>query len=1179
MSQGTAPAWNPEANEIFLQALEITSLPARAQFLDRACDGRPDVRRAVEALLESSAQAGSFLQHPVIATDLFGAGPSSSDASGLGGVPNGANLPPLTTEAIASEAPGSAIGPYKLLERIGEGGMGLVFMADQERPIKRRVALKIIKPGMDSRQVLARFEAERQALAMMDHQNIARVLDGGATEAGRPYFVMELVHGVPITQYCDLNRLTLRERLELFLPVCQAIQHAHQKGIIHRDIKPSNILVTLYDGQPVPKVIDFGIAKATDQRLTEKTMFTQFGMLVGTFEYMPPEQAEMSALGVDTRSDVYSLGVVLYELLTGTTPLERERLRDAAYDEIVRRIREEEPPPPSTRLSTTKAIASIASQRKSPPSALARLVRGELDWIVMKCLEKDRTQRYPTVSSLATDLLRYLNDEPVEACPPSPLYRMKKFVRKHRGPVLAVSLVVLALIAGVLGTTWGLITSVHARTAESQQRQRAEANEATARAAAESARLAKIAAEEQQSRAETGERLAGERLQQVEVEKQIATAVKDFMLNKLLVQTDTEAQADALLAVGRSSQDAELDPPISVLLDRASAELAPGRIELNFANQPLVQAELLQTIGFTYLKIGRSSDAIAHLKRARDLFIAALGADDPRTLATLGQLGSAYQVAGKLPAAIRILEQVRDAQIRRLGLDHRDTLITLNSLGGAYSAASQLPKAMDAFKRVRDGQVSQLGAGHPDTLTTLNNLAIAYEAAGDSAASIALHEQVRDAQQRQLGPDHPATLLTLNNLAKAYQDAGNFSLAIELFEQARDAQTRKLGPDHPNTLVTLSNLGSAYIAAGRAPEAIELLEQVRDTCIQKRGADHPGTLSTLVNLGSAYFASGRAPEAIELLEQVRNVYERKLGPDHMETLTALNNLATAYLAVGKMDLAIELLERVRDTRTRTLGPDHAHTLTALHNLARAYQETGALPKAIELLERVRDARLQDLGADHPDTLTTINNLALAYQDTGRLPDAIALFEQAATSVERRHYRHEHRDWIIGSTVSAYEAAKQFDHAEAWLRKWLDVVRKESGAESPVYANGLAYLGRNLLQQRKFAQAESTLRECLAIRETQEPDAWTTFHAQSLLGGALLAEQKYDAAESLLLAGYNGMKQRKTDIPAEARFRLAEAVNQLIQLYAETGQREKAEQWEQARDPPGSASDPPGNPED
>jgi serine/threonine protein kinase len=425
------------AEAVFFAALAKVDPAERAAYLNEACGADVDLRRRVNRLLEAHPQVGSFLQEgaAVVPAPLVAEGP------GLGG---GATVDlPLVTERA-----GTVIGPYKLLQQIGEGGMGTVFMAEQTQPVQRKVALKVIKPGMDSRQVIARFEAERQALAVMDHVNIARVFDAGATESGRPYFVMELVHGVPITKYCDDNCLTPRQRLELFMPVCQAIQHAHQKGIIHRDIKPSNVMITLYDGKPVPKVIDFGVAKATEQKLTERTLFTQYGTMVGTLEYMSPEQAEISALGVDTRSDIYSLGVLLYELLTGTTPLSHKQVKEAAFAEILRMIKEEEPPKPSTRLSESgEALASISAQRHMEPAKLTKLVRGELDWIVMKTLEKDRNRRYESPSSLARDIERYLHDEPVQACPPSAWYRFRKLARRNKVAFAMASVAAVALLA------------------------------------------------------------------------------------------------------------------------------------------------------------------------------------------------------------------------------------------------------------------------------------------------------------------------------------------------------------------------------------------------------------------------------------------------------------------------------------------------------------------------------------------------------------------------------------------------------------------------------------------------------------------------------------------------------------------------------------------------------------
>jgi WD40 repeat protein/serine/threonine protein kinase len=447
-------ALEDQARSIFLAALERAP-DGWPEFLDSACGGDADLRARVEQLLGAHRAMGSI------------------HVEGPGG-------PALTIDELTvTERPGTVIGPYKLLEQIGEGGFGVVFLAEQTQPVRRKVALKVLKPGMDTRQVVARFEAERQALAIMDHPNIAKVLDGGATPSGRPYFVMELVKGTPITEFCDQNHLAPRQRLELFVPVCHAVQHAHQKGIIHRDLKPSNVLVSRHDTTPVVKVIDFGVAKALGQTLTDKTVFTGFAQMIGTPQYMSPEQAGMSDLDVDTRSDVYSLGVLLYELLTGTTPFTRERFRRAAYDEIRRIIREEEPPKPSTRLSESKdALPSIAAQRQTEPARLTRLVRGELDWIVMKCLEKDRDRRYETANGLAMDLQRYLADEPVLACPPSAAYRLRKFARRNRKLLATTASFLALLVAAVAVSTWLAVWALAAerdsRVAEANAKRNAE---------------------------------------------------------------------------------------------------------------------------------------------------------------------------------------------------------------------------------------------------------------------------------------------------------------------------------------------------------------------------------------------------------------------------------------------------------------------------------------------------------------------------------------------------------------------------------------------------------------------------------------------------------------------------------------------------------------------------------
>ncbi len=453
-----------DAKAIFLEALDCKGADELMRFLDQACGADTALRTRVEELLRAHRDAGAFL--------------------------GGAGKQEATRDEAIAEGPGTVIGPYKLMEQIGEGGMGLVFVAEQQHPVRRKVAVKVIKPGMDTREVIARFEAERQALALMDHPNIARVFDAGATDSGRPYFVMELVRGVGITEFCDQNRLTPRERLELFVHVCQAVQHAHQKGIIHRDLKATNILVTLHDGTPVVKVIDFGVAKAIGQQLTDKTIYTRFAQMIGTPMYMSPEQAEMSGLDIDTRSDIYALGVLLYELLTGATPFDKERLRTATYDEIRRIVREEEPPRPSQRISTflADALTAVSAQRQTDPKRLSQLCRGELDWIVMKALEKDRNRRYETASAFAADVQRYLNDEPVQACPPSAMYRFRKFARRNKRMLATAGVIMLALVLGTAVSVWQAIRATDAEglaeerleTAE-EQRQRAQASEREAK--------------------------------------------------------------------------------------------------------------------------------------------------------------------------------------------------------------------------------------------------------------------------------------------------------------------------------------------------------------------------------------------------------------------------------------------------------------------------------------------------------------------------------------------------------------------------------------------------------------------------------------------------------------------------------------------------------------------------
>ncbi len=615
-----------------------------------------------------------------------------------------------------TEQPGDLIGPYKLLQQIGEGGMGVVYMAEQTHPVERRVAFKIIKPGMDTQQVIARFEAERQALAMMDHPNIAKVLDAGTTSTGRPFFVMELVKGLPITQYCDEQHLSPRERLELFVPICQAVQHAHQKGIIHRDLKPSNILIARYDDKPVPKVIDFGVAKATSQKLTERTMFTQYGQLVGTIDYMSPEQAQFNQLDVDTRSDIYSLGVLLYELLTGETPFDQKRLRTAAYEEMLRIIREEEPPRPSVRLSSCETLVSVAANRHMEPHKLGVLVRGELDWIVMKALEKDRSRRYETANAFAGDVQRYLADEPVQACPPSAAYRLRKFVRRNKGPALATLLIFLALIAGVSGTTWGLIRANQERLIVERQRNELAERNQELKAAHEHQRLLNERAR-QAIEAVTSETA----IEHLTREKELRPEQKDF-LDKMIqyyaesakdsAATDEERsrQARAYFRMGRLNQILNHTEESENAYRRAVA--FGRRLAVDFPGQPEFRQELagsLNNLGVLLVAINRPHEAEAAYREALTV-CRQLAADFPdrpeysqRAAGSLNNLGNLLLETNRTPEAEAAYDEalaIRKHLANNFSdqpIYQRALAMSHNNLGWLYESTRRPEKAESAF--------------------------------------------------------------------------------------------------------------------------------------------------------------------------------------------------------------------------------------------------------------------------------------------------------------------------------------------------------------------------------------------------------------------------------------------------------------------------------------------------
>jgi serine/threonine protein kinase/predicted Rdx family selenoprotein len=1027
-----------------------------------------------------------------------------------------ANAPQLQpTESYKSVVElGSVVaGRYKLLEMLGEGGMGSVYIAEQEQPVQRRVALKLIKPGMDSRRVLRRFDAERQALAMMDHTHIAKVLDAGTTSEGRPFFVMELVKGVPITKYCDEHHLSLRDRLELFVPICRAIQHAHQKGIVHRDIKPSNVLVAVQDGKPVPKVIDFGVAKALHQKLTEGSVYTEIGQVVGTLEYMSPEQAELSALDIDTRTDVYALGVLLYELLTGTTPLNRRELKQAAYDEMLRMIREVEPPKPSTRLSESKdSLASLAAQRRTEPTRLTKAVRGELDWVVMKALEKDRTRRYETANGLARDIERHLNDEPVEACPPSATYRLGKLVRKHKGTASAAALLLFTLVGGIAGTTWGLLRAKTALEAEAAQRSLAVSNEQKALAAAEKEHQALLREAEQRQLADQRKELAETNERTAIAKQQIAKAVLNFLERDLLRQADASEQADASRRLGGAFEATE-NPTIRELLERAALELTPESIEARFPGQQEVQASILHTVAGAFRAIGDYDRALEFAVRASDSYREARGADHPDTVTALINLASAYQSAGRLSQAIDLLERLRERLVDPSGTAHALHLDCLDALVWAYQAAGRFSEAIELSQQVRDAKSNERGAEHPDTLRSMNNLAYSCRRAGRYAEAIELFQQVSDAEMKQLGPDHPHALTARSNLADVYRVAGEPALAAELLEQVHASEAKRLGADHPSALITTGNLAEAYRAMGDLPRATQMHERVRDAMVRKLGPEHPFSLVALKNVASAYVDAHRLPEAIALYEQVRAGQLKKLGAGHPEILVTLNGLGLAYVDSGKLAEAIELFEQVRKGDERLLGVDHPDTLTVLDNLASAYQQAGRVPEAIELFEQVRQARTRRLGPEHRDTLTTLNNLAGAYRTVGRLDEAIELIEWMRQAFVKK-FGPEHRDslTVAFNLATLYEQVGKLPQATELFEQVREARTRILGPDDPYTLSSLTALGNVYYATQKQQQALPLYREAALGFEKlnhQHP------YAQKAVGNLIAAlehSDRYDEAE-------------------------------------------------------------------
>jgi serine/threonine protein kinase len=1073
---------------VFAAALAIPNPTDRAAYLDRACADKPTLRTEVEALLAAHA-ADNPLDRP---------------PADLGRT--GAYHP---ADTVAAAKPGDRVGAYKLLERIGEGGMGEVWVADQHEPLKRRVALKLIKPGMDTKAVLARFEAERQALAVMDHPNIAKVLDAGTTPDGRPFFAMELVKGTPITEFADARKLTPRERLELFVPVCQAIQHAHMKGIIHRDIKPSNVLIALHDETPVAKVIDFGVAKAIGQQLTERTLYTGFGTLVGTPAYMAPEQATFNQLDVDTRADVYALGVLLYELLAGSPPIERDRLKLAAIDEVLRIVRDEEPPRPSQRLSTSQAKASIAATRQSDPAKLSALMRGELDWIVMKALEKDRTRRYDTANGLAKDVQRYLAGDAVEACPPTLGYRLRKAYRKNRAAVWVAAAFLALTYVGASG-----IYFAYDRAVRAEADARAKAIDAAA-SAADAEEMADLAHEAAQ-RALAEQRRAFAEQKRAEEEKRAAEAVRSFLQDDLLRQASLVEQANSLSPAG-GDFDVKPNPTIEELLDRAAAQLTPDKIEAKFPNLPFVQAEVLHAIASAYFGVGEDDKALALLDRAVPLYLTARGPADRRTLAAQFVKANASHYRGRYDQSDR-------------------------------EYATILRQAEPAFGR-KDPFTFEVLVMHGRNMT-LN---------GRAADAVEFLKALKKEGIGYFGLADKLTLLASGHLAMAYRYNRQIPEAVREMEDLRDAaRSVKIRQDHPMLSAAFGELAMAYKARNRPDKALEAWREIMIPWEQRGDPYHRSTWIARHESGFLLSGMGDVEGAAKLFEanlQASDSPERKLLTYHalQQTEEKLGRMDAALVHSRK---GLEVMFAGKPATFRSWYTGRARSYLGRH-LAGRKEYAEAEPLLVDAVRDLVEFHGQSPAWGQGDAALAQRALVNLYKAINRPADARRAADDYWAALEKQGKGAA--SWGSRHT-QAWEAFNEGDHETA-ARLFEMNVKVAATPED----KSRSYQGLQQSEQRlgRVDAAREHARAAVDVIVAARGPAHRSFllgSARSSLGILLFVEKNYAEAEPHLVAGCREVADHAHQIPEFEYRHRNYPFDVLVQLLEKTNRPAEAKKW-------------------
>ncbi len=1162
--------------QIFNLAAEVEDPDQQRQLLEDLCGNDGRLRAEIEDLLSQDAKLGNFLEPP------------NENRTG----------PTVDTVTLKSDDTlnGSTIGNYQIQEVIGRGGMGAVYLARQSQPIKRKVALKVIRAGLDSRNVLARFAAERQALALMNHPNIARIVDVGTTDGGQPWFAMELVQGPPITKYCDDNRLSIEDRLRLFVDVCSGVQHAHQKGIIHRDLKPSNILVALADGRPVPKVIDFGLAKAlkSTQRLTDESLHTQIGQIVGTLKYMSPEQATLDLIDIDTRTDIYSLGVVLYELLTGSTPLDDDTLSHKSVLEVLELIREEDPVKPSRRLTSSGDRASkITQQRCTDSGSLNRILIGDLDWVVTKALEKDRQRRYETADALADDVHRFLNNEPIKARPPSTGYKVGKFVRKNRGLVTAVATIATLLFAATIVSGWFAYDASVARKDAEQK--------------AEQSRIDKLAAEKSAKRSRGALQIFTDSFRSADPFQGAAMLAKDvlFKAQRGLESSDLDAEGRAKMFAALSESfggigeyEAAVDAATEqfgiqtsrhgprhreTLISKSNLAnfhlhagrhtaalaiieetLAARRVELG--EDHLDTLASMNLLAVAYEKTDRLEEALPLFEKVLARRKKKLGHNNSLTLESMNNLAAAYDSAGRLTDATHIYEEAVESARNTLGGNNIRTFICMNNLAVAYTTAGRYKEALELMEKSLPETKSRLGADHPHTLTQMMNYSMALKNVGRLREAVPIMEEVVEGRRKRLGVDHPKTLASMDRLAGFFRSIGGLRKALPLLEQTLAYRTKKLGDEHTDTLESKNSLALLYLSTGQYLAAVPLLEQTLSARKEKLGDEHPETVKSMGNLGAAYFHARRLGDALRLMKQSVAVSTRTLGEDHPSTLARINNYAMALQSSDQIAEVLPLLEQTLAATEAKLGDMHPDTLSSMSNLAYGYFKAGQTSKAVELGEQALLLRKSELGPDHPDTLTTMNNLALSYADAGRTDDAIALGEKVI-ELSKRNLEANHPKTIksMANLAKYYSDSGLKDKALALYEQVLIFNESNLGTKHPATRSTMVKLAKLLLAKNP-ERATDLLTQVFDHRRSADPEAWTTYNAQSLLGEAFSQLGELEKAKRHLVESFAGLKRTADDIPAAGRsIRLREAVDRLIALAEKADDQEALKKWQKAKD--------------